>query len=164
MMGVPHKFGGAAKCTQAEAQSDVARRVLWYLQCPGYEDDFAPDPQAPAVIGKEIPQPPANWATDKAEGSAMLMAERKTALMRVQNRIQQRYARQLQPGQSVWEWTLENDEHDTEWPCLCRATVHLPVANESFTGNWVRGGREAQIDACLLVGAFLEGDCAKRPA
>merc|ERR1712176_1202257 len=92
----------------------------------------------------------------------MLMAERKTILMRVQNRIQQMYARQLAPGQSVWELTTENDEQDTEWPCLCRATVHLPVVERSFTGNWVRGGREAQIDTCLLVADFLDEVAAEQ--
>lgn len=162
LLGVPHKFAGSAKASPSEAYADVARRVLWYFECPGYEGEFAPDPNAAAVVGKEIPAPPANWASDAMEGSAVLMAERKTALMRVQNRLQQTYARHLRPGQSVWEWTYENDENDSSWPCLCRATVHVPVARRSFTGDWVRGSREAQIDACLLVAKFLDGVEEKR--
>jgi len=162
ILGVPHKFGGSAKRTPAEAYLDVARRVLWYLQCPGYEEDFEPDPEAPAVVGKEIPAPPAHWATDASKVSAVRLADQKTALMRVQNRLQQTYARQLQPGQRVWEWSYENDEHDTEWPCLCRATVHLPVVGQCFTGNWVRGANEAQIDACLRLTNFLDEAVTER--
>jgi len=163
LLGVPHKFGGTARPTADEATADVARRVLWYFECPGYEGEFAPDPTSQAVVGKEIPAPPDNWASDSVEGSAMQMAARKTALMRVQNRIQQTYARLLRPGQGVWEWTYENDESDASLPCLCRATVHVPVAGRSFTGQWARGSREAQIDACLLVGKFLDGADDKQP-
>jgi len=163
LLGVPHKFAGTARPTAAEASADVARRVLWYFECPGYEGDFAPDPNSQAVVGKEIPPPPDNWASGSAEGNAMQLAARRTALMRVQNRIQQTYTRQLRPGQGVWEWTYENDDSDSSFPCLCRATVRVPVAGRSFTGEWARGSREAQINACLLVANFLDVAEDKQP-
>lgn len=167
LLGVPHKFAGAAKATEEEAGTDTTRRVLWYLQCPGYEGVYAPDPHAPAVIGKEIPAPPTNWANDGAEGCAdqMAEAEKKTALMRVQNRLQQAFARQLKPGQSVWEWAYETDEDDSSWPPLCRATVTVAVAARSFTGDWARGQRAAQIEACNLVSTFLaDGGLTRTPS
>ena len=34
---------------------------------------------------------------------------------------QQAFARQLRPGQSVWEWSYETDASDSGWPPLCRA-------------------------------------------
>jgi len=164
LLGVAHKFTGNAKDSEQAASKDTARRVLWYLQCPGYETLFTPDIRAPAVTAKEIPSPPSNWASDAAEGCALQMAERKTKLMRVQNKLQQAFARQLRSGQSVWEWTYETDEEDTAWPPLCRATVSVPVAGRSFTGSWARGQRDAQIEACNLVNAFLDGDMTRTPS
>lgn len=73
----------------------------------------------------------------------------------VRSRLQQEFARQLHSGQSVWEWSYELDEEDTEWPPLCRATVRVPVVGRSFTGRWERGQRDAQSDACRLVSKFL---------
>jgi len=156
VLGVLHKFAGVAKGTEDAAMEDVARRVLWYLQCPGYEDAFAPDAEAPAVTAKEIPAPPAYWASDEAEGQALQMAERKTALMRVQNRLQQEFARRLRVGQSVWEWSFETDEQDQAWPPLCRATVVVPLMGRQFTGGWARGQRDAQLEAVSLLGSFID--------
>jgi len=155
ILGVMHKLAGRPQPTETAAERDTARRVLWYLQCPGYETLFAPDPRSPAVADKDIPSPPANWASDEAEGCALLMAERKTMLMRVQNRLQQEFAKELKPGQSVWEWSFEMDENDTEWPPKFQATVSVPVMDMSFVGEWMRGQREAQIEACHLVSQFL---------
>lgn len=156
VLGVLHKFAGASKSTEDAAKQDTARRVLWYLQCPGYEDAFAPDAQAPAVTAKEIPSPPAYWASDEAEGEALQMAERKTALMRVQNRLQQEFARRLRVGQSVWEWSFETDEKDHAWPPLCRATVVVPLMSRQFTGGWARGQRDAQLEAVNLLASFID--------
>lgn len=166
LLGVLHKFTGAPRPTQEEARAATARRVLWYLQCPGFEDTFEPDILSPAAMAKEIPAPPPNWANDATEEDAVQAAERKTALMRVQNRLQQAFARQLRPGQSVWEWSYETDSSDSTWPPLCRAKVAVPAANRTFVGNWVRGQREAQLDACSQVAAALdaEGTCIPRNA
>jgi len=156
ILGVPHKFAGTAKATADAAMQDAARRVLWYLQCPGYENAFVPDAEAPAVTAKEIPAPPAYWASDEAEGEALQMAERKTALMRVQNRLQQEFARRLRVGQPVWEWSFENDEKDQAWPPLCRASVVVQLIGRQFTGGWARGQRDAQLDAVGLLASFID--------
>lgn len=59
--GVPHTFSGT-RCAHIDAaRADTARRVLWYLQCPGFQQAFEVDPQAPAVVAPEIPAPPAKW-------------------------------------------------------------------------------------------------------
>lgn len=161
LLGVPHKLAGAFRETREAAQRDAARRVLWYLQCPGFEDLFEPDPHAPAVTEREIPAPPTHWVGDESDEDTLQVAERKTALMRAQNRLQQAFARQLKPGQSVWEWTYETDSEDAGWPPMCRATAHVPVIGKTFTGDWARGQRAAQIDACVHVAAFLDEGGAK---
>uniref|UniRef100_A0A7S2MBP1 Uncharacterized protein n=2 Tax=Zooxanthella nutricula TaxID=1333877 RepID=A0A7S2MBP1_9DINO len=157
LLGVPHKFAGAARPTEEAAREDAARRVLWYFQCPGYEGIYAPDPRAPAVLAKEIPAPPPNWACDRAEVAELQKAERKTVLMRVQNRLQQEFAKQLKPGESVWEWDYEMDESDTAWPPLCRAKALVPSIGRTFVGDWARGQRDAQIEASCAIAEFLDG-------
>jgi len=157
LLGVPHKFSGAAKVRKEDAYADAARRVLWYLQCPGYQNLFAPDPRSQAVTAKEIPSPPSNWACGDAEIEELRKAERKTVLMRVQNRLQQEFAKQLKPGQGVWEWSYETDEKDVEWPPLCRAKVHVPTIGRTFVGDWVRGQRDAQVEVSYLVAEYLDG-------
>lgn len=159
LLGVRHKFPGQPCGTEEAARTDTVRRVLWYLRLPGFEDAFEPDPEAPAITALQIPSPPANWANSaQEEEDALQVAERKTVLMRLQNRLQQEYGRLLKPGQSMWEWTYETNDSDEGWPPLCRATVHIPVAGREFTGGWARGQREAQIDASARLVAFLDGE------
>eukprot|EP00913_Durusdinium_trenchii_P013447 g12627.t1 len=109
----------------------------------------------------EIPTPPSNWVTLSEDDESARAAERKTAVMRLQNRLQQSFAKKLKPGQGVWEWSYETDARDESWPPLQRATVHVPVAQQSFTGPWKRGQREAQLEACQLLQTFL--DSLERP-
>lgn len=153
LLGVPHQFAGTARRSEAEARRDAARRVLWYLQRPGFEDVFEPDPLAAGIVTSKIPRPPAAWAGSTAEG-ALEVAERKTAIMRVQNRLQQQF--ELRPGLSAWSWNYEMDPDNEEWPVLCRATVSIPVVNKIFTGDWVRGQRDAQLDTLTQVTSFLD--------
>merc|ERR1712194_536892 len=79
-----------------------------------------------------------------------------TAVMRLQNRLQQAFAGQLRPGQGVWEWTYETEDHDSEQPSRCRAAVWIPAAGRSFTGSWESSQREAQIAVSQQVSAFLD--------
>lgn len=46
ILGVPHTFCGPAWSTPEDAFADTARRALWYLQTPGYEDAFEPSQAA----------------------------------------------------------------------------------------------------------------------
>jgi hypothetical protein len=82
------------------------------------------------------------------------IAEQKTLLMRVQNRLQKAYVHQLPPGASVWEWSYEfsADAKDK----LCRAWVKIHIANQEFKGDWCRGQKKAQFDACEKVQEFLD--------
>lgn len=164
LLGVTHKFAGSLCSDEMTAKSDLARRVLWYLQCPGYENCFEVDPSSSAVRAKEIPAPPANWAGQATDNDSLLAAERKTILMRVQNRLQQMFARQLKPGQSVWEWSYETDPNDKSWPPLCRANVSILAAGRTFQGPWVRGQREAQLETCKVVATHLDSGNDSSPS
>lgn len=155
IFNVPHKFRGQACTQEAEAYTQTARRVLWYLQCPGYEDSFEPHPGD--TCAALLAPPPERWAVaDPAEEEALQEAERKTSVMRVQNRLQQMLAQRLQPGQSVWEWSFEPDR-DGEWPPLYRATVNVRELGVEFTGEWHRGHRNAQHSVCDQVSHYLDG-------
>jgi len=157
IMGVPHRFKAAPMESEEAATIDVAKRVLWYLKCPGFDDVFELDPNDPALLSLKIPPPAENWAAPGAPAAdAAEVAEKKTAVMRVQNRLQQTFSRRLRPGQSVWEWSYETDPKDEDWPPLYRATVQILVVSKSFTGEWLRGQREAQISAITDVMQFLD--------
>jgi hypothetical protein len=156
LFDVQHIFAGNAEQSEDAARKDVARRVLWYLQCPGFQDAFEPDPTSQAIATMKIPPPPADWARDPATEVALEVAERKTAIMRVQNRLQRQFSRQLKPGVSVWEWSYEMDANDEEWPPLYRASVTIPVMNTAYKGDWARGQRDAQLDAIQQVVRALD--------
>lgn len=157
LLGVSHTFSGKHCDILEAAYADVARRVLWYLHAPGWEDAFEPDVDYVRTAAQEIPEPSLGWVKDAdSEGEDQQLAERKTVIMRVQNRIQQAYARQLERGTRVWYWSYERDIKDKGWPPLFRATVHLPLARRTFVGAWLRGQREAQIDACSQITEFLD--------
>eukprot|EP00747_Dinoflagellata_sp_TGD_P179571 gnl/TRDRNA2_/TRDRNA2_30599_c0_seq1.p1 gnl/TRDRNA2_/TRDRNA2_30599_c0~~gnl/TRDRNA2_/TRDRNA2_30599_c0_seq1.p1 ORF type:complete len:343 (+),score=48.01 gnl/TRDRNA2_/TRDRNA2_30599_c0_seq1:99-1127(+) len=57
MLGVPHTFGGAVCSSPEAARADTARRMLWYLQCPGYEEAF--ELNMSSLEQSTIPAPPA---------------------------------------------------------------------------------------------------------
>jgi len=160
MFNVPHTFPGNPCATREAAYRDAARRALWYLQCPGYEDLFEPDPEFVKAAAHMIPEASASWSRDGCaeEGEEQLLAERKTLVMRVQNRLQQAFAQQLKVGTSVWFWSYERHPRDKEWPPLYCATVHVPLAGKTFVGTWTRGQREAQIDACSKIAEFLDAE------
>lgn len=160
MFGVPHTFPGKTYDTKEAACADAARRALWYLQCPGYEELFEPDPEYVRAAAQTIPDASPSWARDGRtdEGEEQQLAERKTTVMRVQNRLQQAYARQLEAGTSVWFWSYDRHPRDKGWPPLFRATVHVPLATKTFTGSWTRGQRDAQIDACAHIVDFLDAE------
>lgn len=166
MFGVPHKMGGSLQDTKGDACFDTVRRALWYCQVPGFENTWEPDQEVLLAATKMIPAPPERWMTAATtegdadldeDAQALLMAERKTALMRVQNRLQQAFAKHLGPGQSVWEWRFETDCNTVAgWQPVCRATAHVPVAGKEFVGDWAQTQRDAQLNVCTLVTQFLD--------
>jgi len=158
VLGVAHTFSGQ-KCPDEEmAEVDVAKRVLWYLGVPSMQDTFEPDFDNARAAAQEIPEPlTTNWVKDgDSEGEDKQLAERKTMIMRVQNRLQQLYARQLEAGTSVWQWQYVKDKKDRQFPPRFRAIVTVPLANQTFTSGWIRGQREAQIGACEKLLEFLD--------
>lgn len=155
LLGTPHMFSGAWCDTEAAAYDtfrNIARRILWYLRCPGYEEAFELDFGSLAAKVHEIPSPPANWVGDLAGDKSHRLAKEKTVLMRLQNRLQRLYGKQLRPGERVWEWSYETYQYDDHW---CKASVHIPIVNKRFVGEWAYGQRDAQISACPQVEAFL---------
>jgi len=167
LLGVPHRLAGAVRESESEAILDVTRRALWYLQCPGFEDEFEPEklishkglPCRSLEQVQEISKPPNGWTRDDSSEEACEEAERKTIVMRVQNRLQQQFARQMRPGQRVWEWNYVKDHDDEEWPPFFCARVVVPVIGKEFVGEWVRGKRDAQIDAVARVSQYLDELC-----
>lgn len=49
-LGIPHVFAGKACTNKAAARADTARRVLWYLHAPGYENIFEVDQEQVKVL------------------------------------------------------------------------------------------------------------------
>lgn len=63
--GVPHTFAGSPCQDEEAARGDVARRVLWYLQCPGFDDEFQVDMDAAlSACSQDTSAPPAQWLPD----------------------------------------------------------------------------------------------------
>jgi len=161
IFGVRHTFPGGFSRSKADAKEDCARRILWYLKCPGYISEFDVDREA-AVLSEPPPLPSeSEWQRDGYNAEAIVandtqraIAEQKTLLMRVQNRLQKAYVHQLPPGASVWDWSYEFSADNKEK--LCRAWVTIHIANKEFKGDWCRGQKRAQIDACERVQNFLD--------
>mmetsp|Transcript_29181 Transcript_29181/g.67175 ORF Transcript_29181/g.67175 Transcript_29181/m.67175 type:complete len:379 (-) Transcript_29181:120-1256(-) len=155
VLGVVHHFEGSPAPSEMAAKLDTAQKVLWYLHCPGFESSFEVDTKA-LCSAKDYPTPPPNWAGAADDEDAVRVAEQKTVLMRTQNRLQQVFAKELRPGQSVWEWSYDSELLNEGALPSCRATARLLVTGEDFVGNWSRGQREAQIDVCEQIAAALD--------
>jgi hypothetical protein len=156
LFGVPHKFGGCNSPSLIEACSDTARRVLWYLQVPGFGDNFELD--GTRYNAKDIPQAPHGWMDkDSTPPQAREVAKQRTLLMNLQNRLQQAYSKQIEERTPaiIWDFQRCNADQNSWVPCV-RATATVPAANRTFTSDWQRTQREARIDACMKVSAFLD--------
>lgn len=64
LFGVPHTFAGVACEDDDKACSDVARRVLWYLQCSDFADAFDVDMDALVSHSQEFTPPPSLSVVD----------------------------------------------------------------------------------------------------
>lgn len=169
IQNVPHHFAGGWSADGAAARRDVAERVLWYFgRSPeGFHVAERPVIGRPpsqlvgaAAVG-DAPSPdrgagPGISATASTGGEArqpQQAVEDKTILMQVQNLLQKKFARDTKPGQQVWVWEYEPDSHD---PQLFRARVEVPAWGEKFTGDWCRGKKLAQRNACIVVKRNLD--------
>jgi hypothetical protein len=109
-----------------------------------------------ASASEDLATPPGTWLQDDSDQDAVDEADRKTVVMRAQNRLQQIFAGHLQAREGVWEWSYETDPQDVEWPPMFRATVQIPVLGQRFAGDWARGQRDAQINAVACLNVFLD--------
>jgi len=202
-LGVPHVFAGKPCTTKAAARADTARRVLWYLHCPGYECLFEADHEQVKTLAQAIPEPvagmwPPGQGSQEAAGvtfgaaspsstiasssehdfdSSSLtgspsastpgaspgqrksaeqseLLERKTTVMRLQNRLQKIFAKQLTPGRSVWCWLYEKSDRDGTF----QASVQIDLLDRTFTGGWATTHQAAHMEACQKLSAFLDKD------
>ncbi|CAK0885373.1 unnamed protein product [Prorocentrum cordatum] len=161
VLGVLHTFSGRLCEDLESAEADVAQRVLWYLRAPGSEDAFEPDEEYAKKAAQLIPGPPkADWVKDGVLKDEV--AERKTTVMVVQNRLQQVFSHQVVPGMPVWHWSYERGRRAGLDPKLYRARVTIPLAGRQFVGKWMYDQREAQIDTCSHVIEYIDKECPPR--
>lgn len=182
-LGVPHTFAGKLCTSKAAAMQDAAKRVLWYMNCPGYEAGFEVVPEQVKTLAQAIPSPAAAcWPSNQDAGccsSPIAMSPcseiasdlgtpcdsspqqqtdqaellyRKTTVMRLQNKLQKLFAKQLTPGKSVWCWRYEHNAHDG----IYQASVEIPLLGRTFTGDWMSTHQAAQMEACNELRSFLE--------
>jgi len=64
LFGVPHMFAGVPCKDEGAARVDVARRTLWYLQCPGFSKQFEVDYEILVGGSGKIAPPPSEWTVD----------------------------------------------------------------------------------------------------
>jgi len=175
--GFPHRFCGSWCADESSASRDTAERVLWYFRKG--EQRFAAServvseghplwammpPQSPLFGSASVTSPS---ATAPASASGMGRAvpssppvaevsqsvEERTILMQVQNQLQKLLAKDTPPGSKVWSWSYDEDPHD---PQLFRARVQITAWRSVFTGDWCRGKKLAQRNACLEVKRALD--------
>jgi len=153
LLGVKHTFCGCSKNYPDEACADTAKRVLWYLQCRGFETSY--HAHFCEEVAKEIPKPPPGWMAhkDMLDKIDKEVVEEKTIKMRTQNRLQQCYADKIGPGEKAISWSYDRTP-DKASPV--QATAGIPAAGQSFSGGWQKSKREAENDACQRVLDFLE--------
>jgi len=158
--GVVHTLQGDVCNNVSAAREDTARRALWYLRCPGFEGAFEASEEA--VGAETLALPPDNdWRRDGVEQDVtnerkQRIAEQKTLIMRVQNRLQRLYSKQLPQNTSVWEWSFEYSACTDVAVPLCRARVRVAAIDKEFLGDWCRGQKAAQLDTCGHVAEFLD--------
>lgn len=153
---MPTFFSAGPFAHEEAACVATAERVLWYLQCPGFEDSYSPDQRATSAAAQQMPPPPIEWLQEGAASEALEAASRKTTVMRLQNRLQQTFAQHTAQGRSVWEWQFDTTTDEAEGQFTFRATVRVPALGGVFVGGWAPTRRDAQVDACERLATFLD--------
>lgn len=154
---VPHQFAGAWCASVPDAVSDAAQRVLWYFGLgTGFQGASlsttaqAAEPLPPQLLSpKEVATSPGESVGSEPRHPV----EDKTILMQVQNMLQKTFSKDTAAGEKVWVWTYEPSPAD---PQVFRAFAQVPAIGRTFQGDWCRGKKFAQRNACLAVKAFLE--------
>lgn len=165
---VVHTLQGALCSDRQSAMEDTANRALWYLKAPNHVNAFKVSHDE---VVQETLDLPSNetWLREGMVADADLYrsttqqraAEQKTTLMREQNRLQKKYGKDLPAGTPVWDWSYEyspmTDQNPVAIP-VCRAKVWIAGPNIEFQGDWCRGQKQAQLNACAHVTEFLDAE------
>jgi len=168
--GLTHTLQGSVTDDMVSAREDTAERALWYLKVPGYENMFEIDnetalaetPASGAMPAEDVWRREGQGTKSDAPSDAQQRAaEQKTLVMRVQNRLQRMYGKQLPSGVSVWEWSYETSPITNGTIPFCRAMVRVAVIDKEFEGQWLRGQKYAQQDTCNRVIEFLDAEDQK---
>lgn len=159
LFGAPHTFPGALCSSEEVAKQDVMRKILWYFKVSGYENAFHLPSQRHSSAA--ICPAPRGWCRDLTVPDAGNMAEIKTRVMRVQNRLQRVYKKHLQAGEPVWRWHF--DYLDAPSGCRsCRAHARVnTIEQKEFISSWHEGlkaEKTAQLEVAGLVSRFLDDE------
>jgi hypothetical protein len=165
-----HTLQGAVCSNKQSAMEDTATRALWYLKAPSHLSAFEVSHEEVAQEALEVPSSEIWLREGMVHGADLYRsekqqqaAEQKTTLMREQNRLQKRYARGLATGEPVWTWFYDYSPITEENPTgsvvpWCRATVCITGPNIEFQGQWCRGQKQAQLNACAHVTEYLDSE------
>merc|ERR1712137_216165 len=158
---VPAHFAGSWNTSAQAAKIDCAERVLWYFgdtQLPK-KYDHVETLSAPSAATPPVMAPSTLNAVPSTLSTMQPKLDDKTILMHVQNSLQKEFAKDTEPGQSVWEWGYEKSSD----PQIFRAHVSVPCwNNKTFRGEWCKGKKLAQRSACLIVKQHLERKAQQR--
>lgn len=162
---VVHTLQGSVCNSKWAAMEDTSNRALWYFNAPSHANAF--EVSREAVVQDTLDMPSTElWHREGlvAEADAyrsetqQRAAESKTTLMRVQNQLQKRFGKDLPTGAPVWKWSYDYSPiAETNLTVIphCRATVWIAGLNMEFQGQWRRGQKQAQLDACARVTEYF---------
>lgn len=167
--GTMHTFASAPLSSTAEAEKDVAERVLWYVQCPGFENAFEMGSEDVQALSAKIPEPTVAWSHDgklvgesaednEAPAKDAARKDLESTLAFVREAVQQVYGDTVGSceGKTVWKWTHNFKAKKRCSVQLSRATAHVNMAGKSFTSAWFLTRDKAKLDTCWKILSFLQ--------
>lgn len=166
ILETPHAFPGACCATGNEAMADAACRLLWYLQCDGYEDILErADEDALGAVASAIPcaWPPADTskadsATTGAGGASRelphqhlrhLVAQAKDCLRKAFST-----SRGVPEAMVHTHWKMHTKKHGDVM--LWRATARASTARHNFSSPWRPTHDEAKAELCRKIISTLD--------
>lgn len=166
VFGTPHSFVGQHCATRDEAVLDTARRVLWYLQAPGYSDLYEADRDHAQSIWLAVPAPDVDWKRDGEADEAGPKASAQELVRRRQERTRrphqrrwanlQRRVRAAGLGGTVGlecEVLRVRGDSDRE---LVQAVARLGP-EQIFRSDLAGTEYDARLDLCIQVEHYLHG-------
>lgn len=184
-LGVPHTFAGRQCSSKAAAMQDAAKRVLWYMNCPGYESAFEVVSEQTKTLAQNIPPPVKGcWSLKQEDMVCCASPSAKSTCSDMDSNpdLGTPFASpcQQQPGQAeldrkmtvmhlqnrlqkLFAKQLTSGKSVWHWhyerssaDSTFQASVEIPVLGQSFTGGWAATHQAAQMEACNELSAFLD--------